>query len=82
MTVVPAFQAADKLWSEMRPLLARLLTAPRSPYAGGNVSAAPGIYLFSVGQRYRYVGQTRNLRARLGNTRTQPGHITRRLSRS
>ena len=66
MTVVPAFQDADKLWSEMRPLLARLLTAPRSPYAGGNVSAAPGIYLFSVGQRYRYVGQTRNLRARLG----------------
>ena len=66
MTAVPAYQIADDIWSLMRPLLDLLLAAPRSPRAPGKVPAVPGIYLFSVGQRYRYVGQTRNLRARLG----------------
>ena len=81
MTVVPAFHDADKLWFEMRPLLAMLLAAPRSPYAAGKVPAAPGIYLFSVGRHYRYVGQTRNLRSRLGqHTRPSGTHYSATLA--
>ena len=66
MTAVPAYQIADDIWSLMRPLLDLLLAAPRAPQASSNAPAAPGIYLFSDRGRYRYVGQTRNLRRRLG----------------
>ncbi len=81
MNLVPAWQEADDIWAAMRPLLERLLAAPRAPRARGNVPAAPGIYLFSDGERYRYVGQTRNLRARLGqHTRPSGTHYTATLA--
>src|SRR5688572_25356656 len=77
----PAYQTADDIWASMRPLLDRLLAAPRSPRAPGNVPAVPGIYLFSDGQGYRYVGQTRNLRARLGqHTRPSGTHYSATLA--
>lgn len=81
MNIAPAWQASDDIWAAMRPLLERLLAAPRSPRARGNVPALPGIYLFSDGERYRYVGQTRNLRSRLGqHTRPSGTHYTATLA--
>lgn len=81
MNQQPAYQAADDIWASMRPLLDRLLAAPRSPRAPGKVPAVPGIYLFSDGERYRYVGQTRNLRARLGqHTRPSGTHYSATLA--
>lgn len=81
MNIAPNWQAADEIWASMRPLLVQLLEAPRSPRARGNVPALPGIYLFSDGERYRYVGQTRNLRARLGqHTRPSGTHYTATLA--
>ena len=77
----PAYQVADDIWASMRPLLDRLLAAPRSPRAVAKVPPVPGIYLFSDGQRYRYVGQTRNLRARLGqHTRPSGTHYSATLA--
>lgn len=65
----------------MRPLLGRLLAAPRSPRAPGKVPAVPGIYLFSEGDHHRYVGQTRNLSARLGqHTRPSGTHYSATLA--
>ncbi|MBM4414892.1 MAG: hypothetical protein FJ035_01175 [Chloroflexi bacterium] len=81
MNVSPDWQAADEIWAAMRPLLERLLAAPRSPRARGNVPSVPGVYLFSDRERYRYVGQTRNLRTRLGqHTRPSGTHYTATLA--
>ena len=81
MTSEPAYQNADELWSSMRPLLDSLLAAPRSPRAHSNPPELPGIYLFSDGERYRYVGQTRNLRTRLGqHTRPSGTHYSATLA--
>ena len=77
----PAYQLADDIWASMRPLLDSLLAAPRSPFVPGNVPAVAGIYLFHDGERYRYVGQTRNLRARLGqHTRPSGTHYSATLA--
>lgn len=81
MNVEPVWQAADEIWSRMRSLLEELLSAPSAPRAPRVVPPAPGIYLFSDGSRYRYVGQTRNLRARLGqHTRPNGTHYTATLA--
>ncbi|MBK9610662.1 hypothetical protein [Candidatus Amarobacter glycogenicus] len=81
MNEEPAYQAADDIWGSMRPLLDRLLAAPRGPRAQSKVPSVPGIYLFSDGQRYRYVGQTRNLRARLAqHTRPSGTHFSATLA--
>jgi hypothetical protein len=81
MTQEPAYGAVDDMWALMRPMLDRLLAAPRSPRAAANAPAAPGIYLFIDGERYRYVGQTRNLRARLGqHTRPSGTHYSATLA--
>jgi predicted GIY-YIG superfamily endonuclease len=59
----------------MHPLLERLLDAPCAPRAAQQIAAKPGVYLFSDGERFQYVGQTRNLRARLGqHTRPSGTH--------
>lgn len=79
--VEPSHPAAEAVWSEMRPLLDRLLAQPRAPRASRTVPAVPGIYLFSDGERYRYVGQTRNLRTRLGqHTRPSGTHFSATLA--
>lgn len=75
--VEPSYAATDAIWAGMRPLLDRLLAQPRSPRSSRTVPAVPGIYLFSDGKRYRYVGQTRNLRERLGqHTRPSGTHTS------
>jgi hypothetical protein len=55
--------------ARLRPLLDRLLAAPRQPRAEhprGTIPAQPGLYLFSdEAGKPIYVGQTRNLRRRL-----------------
>ena len=60
--------SADAMWATMRPTLEQLLAAPRAPQ---RIPKVPGIYLFSDGERYRYVGQTRDLSKRLAQ-HTQP----------
>ena len=81
MNTQPAWQHADELWSHMRGLLANLRDAPRAPHAPGAVPSVPGIYLFSDRGRYRYVGQTRNLRERLGqHTRPSGTHYSATLA--
>lgn len=47
MNSEPAWQMADRIWSEMRPLLDELLAAQRSPRAPGVVPAFPGIYVLT-----------------------------------
>jgi len=65
----------------MRPLLDRLLAAPRATRAQQRVPAEPGLYLFSDGSSFRYVGQTRNLRSRLGqHTRPSGTHFNATLA--
>jgi hypothetical protein len=77
----PRWQETEALWSQMRSLLERLLAAPRSVRMRGGVPPAPGIYLFSDGDEYRYVGQTRNLRTRLGqHTRPSGTHNSATLA--
>lgn len=79
--VEPSHAATDALWAEMRPLLQRLLAEPRAPRSSRTVPAVPGVYLFSDGARYRYVGQTRNLRERLGqHTRPSGTHFSATLA--
>lgn len=52
----------------MKPLLTKLLAAPAAPLNGHEaVPRVPGIYLFSKHGEALYVGQTRNLSARLKN---------------
>lgn len=81
LTVTPAWGLTEQLWDSMRPLLERLLAAPWAPRASGIIPAVPGIYLFSEGGRYRYVGQTRNLRTRLGqHTRPSGTHFSATLA--
>lgn len=81
MNVGPAWEGTDKLWAQMRPLLERLIAVPRVPRAPGAVPPTPGVYLFSDGERYRYVGQTRNLRQRLGqHTRPSGTHNSATLA--
>jgi hypothetical protein len=81
MNAEPAYQAADDIWSSMRPLLDQLLAAPRATRALSKVPAVPGIYLFSDGERFRYVGQTRNLRNRLAqHTRPSGTHFSATLA--
>jgi hypothetical protein len=64
---MPSTQRIDEVWREMPSLLDRLLAAPQATRANHPpVPKRPGIYLFSEDGRYRYVGQTRNLRDRLG----------------
>ena len=62
----------EELWGKMRPLLDRLIETPPAPRANRAIAAKPGIYLFSDGERPRYVGQTRNLRERLAQ-HARPG---------
>lgn len=73
MDLAPAWKDGDELMAQMRPLLEVLLAAPRVPRAQAVLPRAPGIYLFSDGVEYRYVGQTRNLRARLAQHASPSG---------
>ena len=77
----PRWASTEGLWGKMRPLLERLLAAPRAPRTNSAIPARPGIYLFSDGERFRYVGQTRNLRERLGqHTRPSGTHYSATLA--
>ena len=77
----PDWQAADRIGTSMRPLLEQLLVAPRAIRARSSIPAKPGLYLFSEGPKYRYVGQTRNLRTRLGqHTRPSGTHYSATLA--
>ena len=81
VNVQPEWDLPESSWAQMRPLLERLLAAPRAPRARRRVPAAPGVYLFSDGERYRYVGQTRDLRRRLGqHTRPSGTHNSATLA--
>jgi GIY-YIG catalytic domain len=68
----PGVQVFEGVVSEMDALLVKLLAAPATRTADHpKVPKAPGIYLFSKDDKALYVGQTRNLKARL-RTHTNP----------
>lgn len=58
----------DKLHAELKPLLCELLECPaKTRREHSRVPEQAGVYLFSENRIPMYVGQTRNLRQRIGN---------------
>lgn len=77
----PSFSESERIWSQMRTLLDDLLAAPQSRRERGTIPGLAGVYLLNDGERYRYVGQTRNLRNRLGqHMRPSGGHNSATLA--
>ena len=73
---------ADAKWKKMRKLVESLLAVPRKTRAEHPpLPRRPGVYLFSDTTRHRYVGQTRNLRERVGqHTRPSGTHYSATLA--